>query len=110
VEEEASEERGNQLGGLIDQDAGLDLDPRGPQPFDPLAAYVRAGVLQADDDPRDPGVNQVIDAWGGFALMATGLERYVNGRFAWLDGAGTQGLDFRVRASKPAVIPFADDS
>jgi hypothetical protein len=55
----------------------IDGDARGAQPRIPGAGDLGIGVFQRGDDARDAGGNDGIGAGRGFAVMRTGLERYV---------------------------------
>ncbi len=59
---------------LVGACAGDDFDPRSTKPGDALAAHVRVGVLDADDDTRDARSDDRVDTGRRAAVMRARLE------------------------------------
>src|SRR5947207_14447820 len=49
--------------GVCFENALFDLDPRGAQTANPSSVRARIGVAHRNDDARDPGLADRVDAW-----------------------------------------------
>ena len=70
------------------------------------------GVSHGDDDSRDTGGEDGVGAGRGFADMAAGFERDIEGcppHVFGVFGGRAKGVDFRVRAAEVFVIAFGND-
>src|SRR6267378_7978686 len=94
---------------LFPEKALFDGDPAGAQPADALAVGARIGVTHRDDDARDPGLADRIDAWWRPALVRAGLEVREGGRAARRLAGLAKRVDFGVRFAGRMVVTLADD-
>lgn len=83
----------------VGPDADVDLDPGGAQPGDARPRDLGVGVLDADQDPGDPGRDHRVGARAGAALVAAGLEGGGQGGAPGVGTGGVEGDDLGVAAA-----------
>ena len=96
------------LRGLGPEDADLDVHARGPQPLEATGGG-RPGVVDGDDHPTHPGLDQRHGAGAGAAGVVARLEGD-DGRAALrAQAGGRERRDLGVRPARALVPALADD-